>query len=97
MSFGNSSPSGDGGNVWSLVTGPSHGSLVLATDGSFRYTPDQDFHGTDSFIYTLTDADGDSVTASATLLITLVNDAPVMGGGARRPSTRWPARWVNRW
>jgi hypothetical protein len=79
---GNDSPSGDGGNVWSLVTGPSHGSLVLATDGSFRYTPDQDFHGTDSFIYTLTDADGDSVTASATLLITLVNDAPVMGGGA---------------
>jgi len=28
-----------------------HGSLVLATDGSFVYTPDPDFFGTDSFAY----------------------------------------------
>uniref|UniRef100_UPI002FDF5167 Ig-like domain-containing protein n=2 Tax=Zoogloea TaxID=349 RepID=UPI002FDF5167 len=79
---GNDSPSGDGGNVWSLVDGPGHGSLVLAGDGSFRYTPDPDFHGTDSFTYALTDADGERVTAVATIVVTPVNDAPVMAGGA---------------
>ncbi|MCK6386645.1 MAG: Ig-like domain-containing protein, partial [Zoogloea sp.] len=79
---GNDSPSGDGGNIWSLVAGPGHGSLVLAGDGSFRYTPDPDFHGTDSFTYALTDADGDRVTAIATIVVAPVNDAPVLAGGA---------------
>ena len=78
----NDSPSGDGGNIWSLVAGPGHGSLVLAGDGGFRYTPDSDFHGTDSFTYALTDADGERVTAVATIVVAPVNDAPVMVGGA---------------
>jgi hypothetical protein len=29
---------------------------VVNADGSFTYTPDADYHGTDSFTYTLTDA-----------------------------------------
>uniref|UniRef100_UPI0035B013C7 Ig-like domain-containing protein n=1 Tax=Zoogloea sp. TaxID=49181 RepID=UPI0035B013C7 len=77
----NDSPSGDGGNRWTLVTGPSHGSLVLAGDGSFRYTPDPDFHGSDSFSYALADADGDRATARVAIEVTPVNDAPVLAGG----------------
>ncbi len=38
-----------------LVTGPAHGDVVLNADGSFSYTPDTDFHGTDSFSYTVSD------------------------------------------
>jgi hypothetical protein len=34
-----------------LVTGPSHGTLVLNADGTFNYTPEAGFSGTDSFTY----------------------------------------------
>ncbi|OYV82260.1 MAG: hypothetical protein B7Z73_17220, partial [Planctomycetia bacterium 21-64-5] len=34
-----------------LVTGPSHGSLTLNSDGSFSYTPDTGWVGFDSFTY----------------------------------------------
>jgi hypothetical protein len=35
----------------SLVTGPAHGTLSLAADGGFDYTPDAGFVGIDSFTY----------------------------------------------
>ena len=34
-----------------LVTGTSHGTLVLSSHGSFVYTPAPGFTGTDSFVY----------------------------------------------
>jgi hypothetical protein len=34
-----------------VVTGPTHGSVTLNPDGSFAYTPDAQFLGTDSFTY----------------------------------------------
>lgn len=46
----------DGGNspspVVSLVSGPAHGTLALQADGSFTYTPDANFNGTDTFYVT---------------------------------------------
>ena len=36
-----------------LLTGPSHGLLTLASDGSFVFTPDADYYGPDSFVYEL--------------------------------------------
>ena len=59
-------------------TGPSNGSLSFASDGSFTYTPDADFFGTDSFTYTITDADGANDTATVTITINSVNDAPTV-------------------
>jgi large repetitive protein len=35
--------------------GPSHGSLVLGSDGAFTYTPNTNYSGTDSFTYQATD------------------------------------------
>ncbi|MBK8386166.1 MAG: tandem-95 repeat protein [Candidatus Accumulibacter sp.] len=52
-----------------LATGPSHGSVVVNPDGSFVYTPSPDYHGPDSFTYTITDADGDVSTATALLTV----------------------------
>jgi uncharacterized repeat protein (TIGR01451 family) len=64
----------------SLSTGVSNGTLMLYEDGSFTYTPDPDFTGTDSFTYKANDGQDDSETA-ATVTITVtagpVNDAPV--------------------
>ncbi len=52
-----------------LVSNPSLGSLVLNADGSFTYTPDADFSGTDSFTYTATDGFEDSPPATVTLTV----------------------------
>ncbi|MDT5196330.1 MAG: hypothetical protein QOH20_3084, partial [Mycobacterium sp.] len=34
-----------------VVTGPAHGDLTLNPDGSFTYTPDANYNGTDTFTY----------------------------------------------
>ena len=41
------------GYTVSLVSGPTHGQLQLKTDGSFKYIPEADFVGDDSFVYQL--------------------------------------------
>ncbi|WP_415794929.1 Ig-like domain-containing protein, partial [Mycolicibacterium frederiksbergense] len=52
-----------------LVTGPANGTLTLNADGSFTYTPDADFNGTDSFTYTA--GDGTETSSIATVSITI--------------------------
>lgn len=37
---------------------PSHGSLTITGDSKFSYTPNTDFHGSDSFTYTVADSAG---------------------------------------
>ena len=60
----------------SLGSNVSHGTLSLASNGSFAYTPNPDFNGTDSFNYILSDGDLTD-TATVTLTVTPVNDPPV--------------------
>jgi len=56
---------------------PAHASdFILDTDGSFSYTPDPDFYGSDSFTYKANDGTADSNVATVTINITPVNDAP---------------------
>jgi VCBS repeat-containing protein len=38
-----------------VVSQPQHGTLTLAADGSFVYTPDAGFHGVDGFTYAASD------------------------------------------
>jgi len=63
------------------VIGPGHGTLVLNADGTFTYTPEADFHGSDSFTYAITDGNGNVVNGSASITVTPVNDAPVLDPG----------------
>jgi VCBS repeat-containing protein len=68
-----------------LVSGPSHGTLTLNPDGSFTYTPAADYNGPDSFTYKATDGSLDSNTATVSITVNPVNDAPtvtVAGGGS---------------
>lgn len=74
---GNDTPSVDGVNVYAVATPPAHGTLNLAADGSFTYTPKANFHGQDSFTYSLTDANGDTSTATAIINVISINDPPV--------------------
>ncbi|KAA0073136.1 tandem-95 repeat protein, partial [Mycolicibacterium sp. P9-64] len=54
-----------------------HGTVTLAADGSFTYTPAANYNGTDSFTYQTTDGTTVSEIATVTITITAVNDAPV--------------------
>jgi VCBS repeat-containing protein len=56
-----------------LVTGVSNGSLTLNADGSFSYTPNAEFIGTDSFTYKANDGEVDS-TLPTTVTITVQED-----------------------
>lgn len=60
----------------SLVSGVSHGTLVLDVDGGFTYTPAADFHGTDSFTYRASDGSDFSNAVTVDLDVASVNDAP---------------------
>ncbi|MGV0795066.1 cadherin-like domain-containing protein, partial [Mycolicibacterium sp. XJ1819] len=60
-----------------LVDGPSNGSLTLNADGSFTYTPDADFYGTDTFTYLANDGTANGNTATVTITVNAVNDPPV--------------------
>jgi VCBS repeat-containing protein len=60
-----------------LVAGPTSGTLALSGNGSFTYTPNANFNGTDSFTYQASDGTGFSNTATVTLTVTAVNDPPV--------------------
>ena len=44
---------------------------------SVSYTPNPDFFGSDSFTYTVTDGNGNFVSATVNVTVTNVNDAPV--------------------
>ncbi|HEX7812606.1 MAG TPA: tandem-95 repeat protein, partial [Burkholderiales bacterium] len=61
----------------SLVTGPSHGSLSLNTNGGFVYTPFANYFGSDTFTYKALDGQGGSSVANVQLNVQSVNDAPV--------------------
>lgn len=64
------------GATVALVSPPSNGTLVLSTDGTFDYTPNQDFSGSDGFTYSAS-IGGNSYPAQVTLNVSFVNDAPV--------------------
>ena len=68
---------GEGLSVTELGA-PSHGRAALNADGTVTYTANADYNGADSFTYTVTDAQGRTSTATVSLTIESVNDAPVI-------------------
>jgi VCBS repeat-containing protein len=61
-----------------LVDAPAHGTLSLAADGSFTYTPAAGSFGYDSFTYRASDGTADSNLATVTLYVKRTNVAPVV-------------------
>ena len=60
----------DGAAVTSVDgTSANGGSVVLNEDGTVTYTPPADFSGSDTFDYTITDADGDTSTGTVTMTV----------------------------
>ncbi|WP_217881517.1 tandem-95 repeat protein, partial [Vibrio alginolyticus] len=80
--LGNDTFEGDD-KVVSLDTnnGPANGTVSVNPDGSVTYTPNDNFHGTDSFTYIVTSG-GVSESTTVNVDVTPVNDAPVANDDA---------------
>ncbi len=67
------------------VTQPAHGTAVINPDGTITYTPELGYsHATDldAFSYTVSDGNGGTDTATVSVAVTPVNDAPEAGDDA---------------
>ncbi len=66
---------GDTLSIASVGT-PAHGKALIVL-GKIRYTPDANYSGTDSFVYTVSDGKGGTADATVSVTVNNVNDAPV--------------------
>ena len=63
--------------TYQIVRPPKHGKLLPVSHADFAYTPNQDYHGPDSFVFNASDGVADSKAAKVSLTIYAINDAPV--------------------
>ncbi|MEO5332347.1 MAG: tandem-95 repeat protein, partial [Magnetococcus sp. YQC-5] len=70
--------------TYSIVTQPAKGSVTLtnAATGAFSYTPTANVNGSDTFTFKANDGTLDSNVATINVMITPVNDAPVVTNGS---------------
>jgi hypothetical protein len=67
---------------------PAHGLLSQNPDGSFTYTPNPDYCGSDGYSYTVSDGNGGEDSASVNLDVECVNDPPIFTE-ITQPAERW--------
>ena len=60
-----------------IDTPPTNGTLGPVVGNQVTYTPNENYHGSDSFTYHASDGSLDSDIKTATITVTSVNDAPV--------------------
>ena len=71
-----SDPDGDTLSVASWTNPTRSQAFTMNSDGTFSYTPQANFHGTDTFTYRLTDGTNILAPVTVTLNVQSVNDAP---------------------
>src|SRR5207244_848350 len=60
------------------ISGPANGTLTLNPDGSYTYTPDPNYNGSDSFTFAATDGTATSTPATVSITVNSVNDTPTV-------------------
>ncbi len=70
----------DGDPLTVTAATAAHGTVVVNPDGTITYTPNGDFNGTDTITYTISDGQGGTATASVSVTVAPVNDAPTTDG-----------------
>jgi VCBS repeat-containing protein len=70
--------------TFSRVQQAAHGSVTIAPNGVYTYTPAGNYFGPDSFTFKVNDGTQDSNVATVAITVLAVNDAPVItsNGGA---------------
>jgi hypothetical protein len=65
------------GLIYSLVGNPSHGKVMVNSNGTYTYTPNTGYYGNDSFSYIANDGYGNSNVATVNIMVHPFNHAPV--------------------
>ena len=74
----NDSTTSTGTLTFAKTTDPIHGTVLFNSNGTYTYTPNSNFNGTDSFTYTVTDsALGESKVNTVTITVNPVSDLVV--------------------
>ena len=68
--------------TYTKATDPANGTVTVNVDGTYTYTPNKDYNGTDSFTITISDGKGGNVTVPVNITVTPVNDVPVASSPA---------------
>jgi VCBS repeat-containing protein len=68
--------------TYTTLIAPSHGSIQWLSQNTFIYTPQLNFAGTDDFTYRVCDSGNLCAEANVSLVVTAVNDAPLLNGDA---------------
>ncbi|MFN5620732.1 MAG: Ig-like domain-containing protein [Flavobacteriales bacterium] len=73
----------EGGSfIYTTLIAPSHGSIQWLSGNTFIYTPQLNYAGTDNFTYRVCDSGNLCAEASVSLVVSAVNDAPLLNGDA---------------
>ncbi len=78
---------GPGDLSFTLDVGAAHGTVDVQPDGTFTYTPNPDYAGSDSFTVTVDDGAGGTNTRTILLDVQNTNDAPVILGAPTNVNT----------
>ncbi|MEW4239255.1 Ig-like domain-containing protein [Priestia megaterium] len=65
--------------TYALNTPPTNGITVVNSDGTFVYTPNVNFNGTDQFTVLVSDGLGGTALSTVTVNVLPVNDPPITG------------------
>ncbi|PGO33171.1 hypothetical protein CN973_28715, partial [Priestia megaterium] len=63
--------------TYALLTGPVNGTVIVNPDGTYTYTPNENYNGIDSFSVVVSDGQGGTAVSTITITILPVNDPPV--------------------
>ena len=76
-------PENDALTIAVINPGPNNGQASINNNNTINYTPNQNFNGQDSLVYTITDGHGGNSTAQVLVDVLAINDNPI----ARNDST----------
>ncbi|WP_256995907.1 tandem-95 repeat protein, partial [Priestia megaterium] len=63
--------------IYALSAPPTNGAVVVNPDGTYTYTPNENYNGVDNFSVIVSDSQGGTAVSTITITILPVNDPPV--------------------
>jgi large repetitive protein len=80
----------DGDTLTVTAATASNGTVIINANGTVTYTPNANFNGVDTIVYTVSDGNGGFSTAAVIATVNAVNDAPVAVNDTARTNEDTP-------